>query len=113
MFTLTIGFPLLDVIVAFGALLGAALVASGIREAYISSPAVTLASTGVLISGVILSIAAGTIAMADVGNAFVSSVVFLWERYSMDELVPTIGSWIDGVRESAAEGIEDWKELLG
>lgn len=35
--TLTLDFPILDVIVVFAAILGIALLASGAREAYIAS----------------------------------------------------------------------------
>lgn len=110
--TFTVGFPILDVLVVLVGLLGLALFASGVREAYIASPAITLGGAGLAVSGVIISIAAGALVFSDIAGAFVDTTAFLWGRYNLSEVLPTIGSWCTGLWASIEEGVADWREIL-
>lgn len=110
--TFTIGFPMIDMLIAVGAVLAVALVLSAVRESWTVSPAGTLTGTGIVLAVSVVLMFAGVIVLAELPGQIAAGSDFLAQRYHVDRFVSDVGGAVAGLGERFVHAIEDWRILL-
>lgn len=110
--TFTIGFPMIDMLIAVGAVLAVALVLSAVRESWTVSPAGTLTGTGIVLAVSVVLMFAGVIVLAELPGQIAAGSDFLARRYHVDRFVSDVGGAVAGLGERFVHAIEDWRILL-